>query len=133
MHKAPRFRATRHADSALSRARTSVSRACTRKYYLYVGTSSWRGQEWRAREKDNARVERAAAAVCFTHCVPLLRSSNARKAGLERNRSAFPSCFVRTLTVHASFHWRAGKIPLINCCQRLGDKCRGGRFRTWRN
>lgn len=136
MHKAPRFRATRHADSVLSRAGTSVSRACTRKYYLYVR----RRGEVKSGEKDNARVERAAAAaaaaaaVCFTHCVPLLRcSSNARKAGLERNRSAFPSCFVRTLTVHASFRYQVGKIPLINCCRRLGDKCRGGRFRTWRN
>ena len=73
MHKAPRFRATRHADSVLSRAGTSVSRACTRKYYLYVR----RRGEVKSGEKDNARVERAAAAaaaaaaaVCFTHCVP---------------------------------------------------------------
>lgn len=52
-------------------------------------------------------------------------SSNARKAGLERNRSPFPSCFMRgTRLVPLAILG----IPLINCCQRLSDKCRGADF-----
>lgn len=126
MHKAPRFRATRHADSVLSRARTSVSRACTRKYYLYVRRRGEVKSGERERRITRGWKEQQRLFASRTACLSSARRTPEKPD--SRGIVARFHCFVRTLTVHASFHWRAGKIPLINCCRRLGDKCRGGRF-----